>query len=91
MIALKDNKILDEILIQIFTNQNSTIVGFSFNSDINQFKKSFKEMKFMNLITNFVDAQELYKVTFENYENEGGSSLAVACQKVIGKKLCKGE
>ena len=56
MIALKNNKILDEILINIFTNSNSTIIGFGFQSDIAQFKKTFKEMKFYTNITNFIDA-----------------------------------
>jgi hypothetical protein len=33
MIKFKNNKVLDDILTQIFTNQNSTIIGFGFHAD----------------------------------------------------------
>lgn len=48
-------------------------------------------MTFMNEITNFLDVHELYKKVFCEFKNEGGSSLAVACERLLGQKLCKGE
>jgi hypothetical protein len=56
MIALKDSPELDAKLTQIFNNDKSLIVGFSFNSDIEQFARKIPKMKFYRYINRFIDA-----------------------------------
>jgi len=40
MIALKDSEALNEVLGLIFSHEATTIVGFSFHSDIAMFRSS---------------------------------------------------
>jgi hypothetical protein len=54
MIALKNSKVLDLKLTEVFKNKNSVIIGFSFHSDIAVFSKSLR-MNFYKDITNFID------------------------------------
>jgi hypothetical protein len=46
MAALKNSIELDKVLTKVFSNKFSTIVGFSFSSDIQQFKKKLPNMQF---------------------------------------------
>jgi hypothetical protein len=64
------------------------IVGFSFNSDIEQFVRKFPNMKFYRYIKNFVDAQQYYARV---YLSGGQTGLAKVCEKVFGKAICKVE
>lgn len=60
MIALRDNPTLDSILTEIFTNERSILIGFSFKSDLDVFAKCLPRMNFYRYMTNFVDAQTFY-------------------------------
>lgn len=55
-VSLRDNVELDNKLTEVFTNVKSTIVGFSFSSDIDQFLRKFPTLKFYKYIKNFIDA-----------------------------------
>ena len=57
---LKENLELDAKLSEIFNNESSIIVGFSFNSDIDQFTRKFTKLKFYRFIKNFIDAQSYF-------------------------------
>lgn len=59
-VALKNSKLLDEKLTQIFSNDFVTIVGFSFNSDTQMLSRKFPHLSFYRFIQNFVDAQTYY-------------------------------
>lgn len=48
-------------------------------------------MKFIERIPRFVDAQDFYKLVYPDFKDNGGSSLATVCEKVMEKKLCKKE
>jgi len=54
--TLQEHQGLDAKLSQIFSNPNSVIVGFAFNSDVDQFAKKFPNMKFFRYINRFIDA-----------------------------------
>jgi len=54
--TLQEHQGLDAKLSQIFSNPNSVIVGFAFNSDVDQFAKKFPNMKFFRYIKRFIDA-----------------------------------
>ena len=55
-VALQYSNELDRKLQQIFCNEKSTIVGFSFNSDVDMFARKFPKMQFYRFIKKFVDA-----------------------------------
>ena len=83
---MRNSKDLDEKLIQIFKNPISTIVGFSFNSDISTFSKYLKQMKFYTDITNFIDLQTYYGIVYTQGPMIG---LAKVAEKVLLKPICK--
>lgn len=55
-VALKESENLDAKLIEVFRNVGSTIVGFSFKSDVEMFTKRFPKLKFFRYIASFIDA-----------------------------------
>lgn len=48
------------MLSDIFKNPSSIIIGFGFNSDIEQFAVKHPQFQFIKYITNFIDAQTYY-------------------------------
>ncbi len=86
LVSLRNSKQLDDKLIQIFTNPHSTIVGFSFNSDIATFSKYLKQMQFYTDITNFIDLQTYYGIVYTQGPMIG---LAKVAEKVLLKPICK--
>ena len=62
--TLQENQELDAKLVQIFSNPNSVIVGFAFNSDVDMFAKKFPNMKFFRYIKRFVDAQAYFSKVY---------------------------
>ena len=56
LIALGNNKQFDRAMGNIFSNKLSTIVGFGFDADLNQFKKYLPNQTFYKNIANFIDA-----------------------------------
>mmetsp|Transcript_34712 Transcript_34712/g.45654 ORF Transcript_34712/g.45654 Transcript_34712/m.45654 type:complete len:101 (+) Transcript_34712:1915-2217(+) len=60
LVALASNPLLDNILTEIFTHQESLCIGFSFKSDLDVFARHFPTMKFYKLFTNFIDAQTYF-------------------------------
>lgn len=88
LIALANNRRLDEVLSAIFKDHNTTIVGFSFMSDIQVFTKYLPHMKFYKHIQNFIDAQTYFGLVWEDGQQIG---LAKVAQKVFGKAICKFE
>jgi hypothetical protein len=55
------------------------------------FRKFCPQMKFIENIPRFVDAQDFYKAVYPDFKDKGGSSLASVCERVMGQKLCKKE
>ena len=48
------------MLGKVFSNPTSTIIGFGFSSDIEQFAKKLPHLNFIKYIKNFIDAQTYY-------------------------------
>lgn len=67
MIALSNKPALDAMLSRIFTNKQTTVIGFGFEADFAQFRKFVPQMKFLQHIENFIDAQPLYKSIFTDF------------------------
>ena len=44
------------------------MIGFGFEADFAQFRKFVPQMKFLQHIENFIDAQPLYKSIFTDYQ-----------------------
>ena len=78
-------------LCSIFGNPKTTILGFGFSSDISMFGKSCPKMNFYKDIANLVDIEQMYKKVYPDFKENGGSSLAKVCWRLLGKKLCKAE
>ena len=64
LVSLKKSKVLDEMLTEIFSNPESTIIGFGFSSDIDQFARKLPHLNFIKYVTNFIDAQSYYGKVF---------------------------
>ena len=85
---LGNSQELDMKLQEIFTSKHLTIVGFAFQSDVEQFAKKFPKMSFYRYITNFVDAQNYFAKVHEAGPQTG---LAKVSEKCFGKPICKKE
>lgn len=70
------------MLSEIFQNSNSIIIGFGFNSDIEQFAVKHPHFKFIKYITNFIDAQTYYGKVYLIEQQTGLSKVA---QTVLNK------
>lgn len=81
LISLGDSSDLDKKLQQIFCNEKSVIVGFSFNSDIDMFARKFPKMQFYRYIKRFVDAQTYFARIYLAGPQTG---LAKVIEKVFG-------
>lgn len=55
ILRLKRNPKLDKMLVQIFSNPETTIIGFGFSSDLAYFAKYCKNMRFLQEIPNFLE------------------------------------
>ena len=75
-------------MTELFSSPKIVIVGFSFNSDIEQFSKSFPTMKFYKYIQNFIDAQTYYGIVYKDSPMTGLTKVAKA---VLEKGICKRE
>ena len=43
-------------MVKIFSNKNSIIIGFGFESDIHEFQNKLPHLSFIEYIHNFIDA-----------------------------------
>ena len=64
LISLQRSDKLDQMLSEVFKNESSTIIGFGFNSDIEQFAVKHPHLKFIKYIKNFIDAQNYYSKVY---------------------------
>jgi hypothetical protein len=60
LVSLEKSKFLDDTLIKIFSNETTTIIGFGFSSDIEQFTHKHPQMHFIKYVKNFIDAQTYF-------------------------------
>jgi len=88
LISLQRSTALDGMLVEVFKNPKSTIIGFGFNSDIDQFASKHPHLQFIKYITNFIDAQTYYGKV---YLVEQQTGLAKVAQTVFEKTVCKVE
>lgn len=44
------------MLAKVFANETSTIIGFGFSSDIEQFARKLPNLNFIKYVKNFIDA-----------------------------------
>jgi len=88
LISLQRSTVLDGMLVEVFKNPKSTIIGFGFNSDIDQFASKHPHLQFIKYITNFIDAQTYYGKV---YLVEQQTGLAKVAQTVFEKTVCKVE
>lgn len=76
------------MLTKIFSNETSTIIGFGFSSDIEQFARKLPNLNFIKYVKNFIDAQSYFG---KIYLVETQTGLAKVAQKVYDKSICKVE
>ena len=88
MIRLKKSKTLEKMLIEVFGNEKSTIVGFSFLSDQKEFGRNLPHMRFMDHAANFIDIQSTFR-QIKDLDHEPGLSKVVAA--VLDKCLSKAQ
>jgi hypothetical protein len=69
ILKLSKSQKLDKVLKEIFTHKDSIIVGFGFTSDLSMFRKFCPQMKFIDSIPRFVDAQEFYKAVYPDFKD----------------------
>jgi ribonuclease D len=86
--ALGQSEQLDEKLTQIFLNPDSTLLGFSFHSDLSEFRDRFPNMQFYKNIQNFLDIQHYYGLVFDTDQQTG---LLKVAEDLFGRPLCKHE
>ena len=93
MYTLKDSEELDKIMTQVFSNEKSTIIGFSFSSDTQMLTKCLPQMNFYRHIKSFLDLQTYYQKVFKVKESkkEAAISLSKVVLELTGKSLCKSE
>ena len=88
LISLSKSKILDEMLIQIFTHPDTLCIGFSFQSDLTIFERCFTNMHFFKTFTNFIEVQDYYSAV---QSIEMVTSLAKAVKSLFDLDMCKEE
>lgn len=76
------------MMCRVFSNPISTIIGFGFSSDIEQFARKLPNLNFIKYVKNFIDAQTYYGKV---YLVEQQTGLAKVALKVFGKSICKVE
>lgn len=76
------------MLSKVFRNDASTIIGFGFSSDIEQFARKLPNLNFIKYVRNFVDAQSYFG---KIYLIEQQTGLAKVALKVFNKAICKVE
>jgi len=86
LIALADSKILDAVLCHVFLT--STVVGFSFDSDLEMLERHCSKLNFYKVITKLLDIQVYYRAVTGTEKNLG---LAKVANELLGKEICKGE
>ena len=86
--ALQRSQKFDMVMAEIFCNRKSTIIGFGFNSDIEQFACKHPQFKFIRYIANFIDAQSYYGKV---YLIEQQTGLTKVAHHMFGKNVCKVE
>lgn len=89
LVSLKDSRELNSKLSEIFSNESSVIIGFSFGSDIDMFVRRLpKHFTFYRYIKKFIDLQSYYSRVHLAPVQTG---LAKVCDKVFEKPMCKEE
>lgn len=86
LIALADSKILDAVLCHVFLT--STVVGFSFDSDLEMLERHCSKLNFYKVIAKLLDIQVYYRAVTGTEKNLG---LAKVALELLGKEICKGE
>ena len=87
LVALAESKVLDQVLTDIFSNENSLCIGFSFKNDLHVFARHLPNMNFFKVFAKFIDAQNYYSKICD----VGQVGLAKVAKETIGFELCKGE
>lgn len=88
LVALQRSKALDEMLCNVFNNEGSTIIGFGFSSDVDQFSRKHPQFRFIKYVEKFIDAQSYYGKVMLVEQQTG---LAKVALKLLGKSICKVE
>jgi ribonuclease D len=86
LIALANSKVLDGLLCHVFLT--STIVGFSFDSDLDMLEKHCPKLHFYREIKKLLDIQ-VYYMAVKGTEKRNG--LAKVATELLGKEICKAE
>ena len=68
LITMANNPVLDVKLTEIFTDERSLCIGFSFGSDTSMFKESLPQMEFFKKFARFLDVQD-YWSAIKNEKN----------------------
>lgn len=77
---------LDGILCHVFLT--STVVGFSFDSDLDMLEKYCPKLHFFRQITKLLDIQVYHKAVTGADKKLG---LAKVAAELLGKEICKAE
>jgi len=74
LIALAESKVLDAVMCHIFLT--STVVGFSFDSDLDMLDRHYPKLNFFRLIAKLLDIQVYYKAVTGTEKNLGLAKVA---------------
>ena len=88
LVSLQKSQVLDDTLTKVFSNPKSTIIGFGFSSDIDQFARKLPNLNFIRYCKNFIDAQSYFGKV---YLVEQQTGLAKVAMKIFEKAICKVE
>jgi len=88
LVSLANSQVLDQVLTELFTNEKTICIGFSFKSDMDVFAKHLPKMNFYKYMRNFIDAQTYYSKVFVAGQQTG---LAKVASEVLRFEICKGE
>lgn len=89
MLALVESETLDDMLRQVFESPDVTILGFSFQSDLQEFAKRIPNMTFYQQVTNFLDVQTYYHDLHSISIKQNAVGLLRVAEHLIGKSICK--
>jgi hypothetical protein len=88
LLSLQRSRALDETLSRVFRNEGSTVIGFGFSSDVDQFARKHPQYRFIKYVERFIDAQSYYGKVMLVEQQTG---LAKVAAKLLGKSICKVE
>lgn len=88
--ALANNRHLDDVLTQVFTDSRTICIGFAFSGDQRNFARHFPAMTFYKKFTRFIDLQAHY-IRYYSGGSKQTPGLKTVVKELLNETLCKVE